>query len=141
MQCPCKKKVTIGTGRKSGQSERVSSPLFVSILVFKSVLETNSGFCLLFTVLVIKDFTRGIRKPSHRITWKTLIWLSDSLTALASRRERTPALSDATREPSAKTLQKDIMLKALQHQKPTLANHHSPSNHFCPKDTFCPWEQ
>lgn len=58
--------------------------------------------------------------------------------ALASRRERTPALSDATRESSAKTLQKDIMLKALHHQKLTLANHHSPLNHFCPKDTFCP---
>lgn len=30
------------------------SPLFFSILVFKSVLGTNSKFCLLFTVLVLK---------------------------------------------------------------------------------------
>lgn len=52
--------------------------------------------------------------------------------------EETPALSDATRESSAKTLQKDIMLKAQHHQKLTLANHLSPLNHLCPKDTFCP---
>lgn len=58
--------------------------------------------------------------------------------ALASRREKTPALSDATREFSAKTLQKDILLKALHHQKLTLANHHSPLEPFLSQGHLLP---
>lgn len=81
-----KKKVTTGKGRKLERSQRLFSPLLVSILVSRSILGTNSRVCLLFTVLVL-DFRREIRKPVHCIKWKTLIWLSVSETALGSRRK------------------------------------------------------
>lgn len=100
-------KTKFGTGRKPECSERLSSPRFISILVFESVPGTNSGFCLLFTILVLKTSKTGLGKTAHYIKWKTLIRLSVSEATLAIRRERT-ALSNATRiglpKPSKKIL-------------------------------------
>lgn len=49
-----RKEVTTGKRRKLEWSQRWSLPLFVSILVFRSILGKNSMVCLLFTVLVLK---------------------------------------------------------------------------------------
>lgn len=138
--CPTREKLPLVKG-ESLDGHKGCLHLYLSQFWFPDQsLEQILRFVYCLQVLVLKTSREKFEKSVHCIKWKTLIWLSVNEMALGSRRKTTPALSDATRDSSDKTLQKDTMWKALHHQKLSLANHHSPLNHLCPKDTFCPWK-